>query len=62
MKYIEEDKPEVVNSTWEKEDAQVRSCLWNSMEAFVSSDVMLLLTAYAVWSSIKEIYGLEGNI
>lgn len=32
------------------------------MEPHISSDVMLLPTAFAVWNSIKETYGLEGNI
>lgn len=48
LRYIEEDKPETESSTWAKEDAQVRSWLWNSMEPHVSCDVIPLLTAYAV--------------
>lgn len=62
LRYIEEEKPEVASPKWVKEDAQVRSWLRNSVESHVSSDVMLLPTAYAVWESIKETYGLEGNI
>lgn len=40
--YIEEDQPEDPGAVWVKEDAQVRSWLWNSMEPYVSCDVMLL--------------------
>lgn len=62
LKYIEEETPEGSTSNWAKEDVQVRSWLWNSMEAHVSCDVMLIATAYAVWTSVKETYGSEGNI
>lgn len=35
---------------------------WNSMEPHVSCDVMILSIAFAVWTSVKKTYGLEGNI
>lgn len=54
LRYIEEGKPSIAIPTWEKEDAQVRSWLWNSMEPRVSCNVMLLPTAYAVWTFIKR--------
>lgn len=54
LRYIEEGKPSIATPTWEKDDAQVRSWLWNSMEPRVSCDVMLLPTAYAVWTSVKR--------
>lgn len=62
LKYIEEDKPEIAGSVGAKEDAQVKSWLWNSMEPHITCDVMLLPIAYTVWLSVKETYGLEGNI
>lgn len=39
----EKDKPEISSFIWAKEDAMVRSWLWNSMEPHVRCDVMLLL-------------------
>lgn len=62
LRYIGEDKPEAAGSTWTKEEAQVRSRLWNSMEPHSSCDVMLLPTSYAVRNFVKETYGLEGNV
>lgn len=62
LHYIEVDKPVDASTTWAKEDAQVRSWLWNSMKPHVACDVMLLPTAYAVWTSLQETYALEGNI
>lgn len=32
------------------------------MEPHVSCDVMILSIAFAVWTSVKKTYGLEGNI
>lgn len=60
LKYIEEDKPEATTSVWEKEDDQVRSCVWNSMELYVSCDVMLLPIAYRVWISVRRLMALKG--
>lgn len=60
--YVDEDKPEVASATWEKEGAQVRSWLWNSVEPYVSCDMILLPTAYAIWTSVKVTYGFECNI
>lgn len=62
LRYIEEGKPSIAIPTWEKEDAQVRSWLWNSMEPRVSCNVMLLPTAYAVWTFIKRDLWQCGNI
>lgn len=62
LKYIDEDRPLAAGPAWAREDAQVRSWLWNSMEPQVSNDVMLLPTAFSVWTSLKDTYGLDGNI
>lgn len=51
LKYIGEVPGDATNSEW-KEDAQVGSWLWNSMELHISCDFLLLDTAYAVWKSL----------
>lgn len=61
MKYIEDEPGDSTSSEW-KEDAQVRSWLWNLIEPQISCDVMLLDTAYAVWKSIYETFASENNI
>lgn len=40
----------------------MRPWLWNGMEPQVSYDGMLLQTAYAIWISGKDSYGLDDNI
>lgn len=42
------------DAKWIKEDAQVRSWLWNSMEPHISVDVVLLDTAFAVYTSVSD--------
>ena len=34
---------------WRAEDAQIRSCLWNSMESKISCSLVFLPTAKLVW-------------
>lgn len=45
-----------------KEDVQVRSWLWNSMEPDISADVVLLDTAYLVFSSVSDSYASHNKI
>lgn len=45
-----------------KENAWVWSWLRNIVEPHVSYEVMLPASDYAVWTSLKETYGQEGNI
>ena len=39
---------------WRVEDAQIRSCLWNSMESKISSSLVFLPTAKLVWEQAKN--------
>lgn len=60
--YIEEEPVDVASFGWIKEDAQVRSWLWNSIEPQISCDVMLLPTDYAAWKSVYENLGTDKSI
>ena len=47
---------------WRAKDAQVRSCLWNSMESKISCNLVFLLTAKLVWKPAKELYSGVNNL
>ena len=41
---------------WRAEVAQIRSCLWNSMESKISCSLVFLPTAKLVWEQANELY------
>ena len=47
---------------WRAEDAQIRSCLWNSMESKINSSLVFLPTAKLVWEQAKELYSSVNNL
>ena len=47
---------------WRAEDAQIRSCLWNSMESKISCSLVFLPTAKLVWEQAKELYSGVNNL
>ena len=47
---------------WRAEDAQIRSCLWNSMESKINSSLVFLPTAKLVWEQAKELYSGVNNL
>lgn len=51
--YIEEVPLETSSLEWTKEDARVILWLWNSTEPLISSNVMLVDSAYSVWQFVS---------
>ena len=47
---------------WRAKDAQVRSCLWNSMESKISCSLVFLPIAKLVWEQAKELYFGANNL
>ena len=47
---------------WRAKDAQVRSCLWNSMESKISCSLVFLPIAKLVWEQAKELYFGVNNL
>ena len=47
---------------WRVEDAQIRSCLWNSMESKIICSLVFLPTAKLVWEQAKEFYTGVNNL
>ena len=49
-------------ANWRAEDAQIRSCLWNSMESKISCSLVFLPTAKLVSEQAKELYYGVNNL
>ena len=49
-------------ANWRAEDAQIRSCLWNSMESKINCSLVFLPTAQLVWKQAKELYSGVNNL
>ena len=49
-------------ANWRAEDAQIRSCLWNSMDFKISCSLVFLPTAKLVWEQAKELYSGVSNL
>ena len=47
---------------WKATDAQIRSCLWNSMESKISCSLVFLPTTKLVWKQVKELYSGVNNL
>lgn len=47
---------------WRTEDAQIRICLWNSMESKISSSLVFLPTVKLVWEQTKILYSGVNNL
>ena len=47
---------------WRAKDAQIRSCLWNSMESKINCSLVFLPTAQLVWEQVKELYSGVNNL
>ena len=47
---------------WRAKDAQIRSCLWNSMESKISCSLVFLPTAKLVWEQAKELSSGVNNL
>ena len=47
---------------WRAEDAQIRSCLWNSIESKISCSLVFLPTIKLVWEQAKELYSGVNNL
>ena len=47
---------------WRAEDAQIRSCLWNSMEPKISCSLVFLPTSKLVWEQAKKLYSGVNNL
>ena len=47
---------------WRVEDAQIRSCLWNSKVSKISCSLVFLPTAKLVWEQAKELYSSVNNL
>ena len=47
---------------WRAEDAQIRSCLWNSMEFKISCSLVFLPTTKLVWEQAKKLYSGVNNL
>ena len=47
---------------WRAEDAQIRSCLWNSMESKINCSLVFLPTAKLDWEQAKELYSGVNNL
>ena len=47
---------------WRAKDAQIRSCLWNSMESKISCSLVFLPTANLVWEQAKELSSGVNNL
>ena len=47
---------------WRAEDAQIRSCSWNSMESKISCSLVFLPTTKLVWEQAKELYFGVNNL
>lgn len=62
LHYIEEEFVGELDAKWIKVDVQVCSWLWNSMEPYVSADVILLNTAYLVLSSVSDSFASNNNV
>ena len=50
------------HAAWEKEDAQIRIRLWNSMKSSVISSLVYLDIAKQVWDWAKEMFFGVGNL
>ena len=49
-------------ANWRAEDAQIRSCLWNSKESKISCSLVFLPTAKLFWEQAKELYSSVINL
>ena len=47
---------------WRAKDAQIRSCLWNSIESKISCSLVFLPTIKLVWEQAKELYSGVNNL
>ena len=47
---------------WKAEDAQIRSCFWNSMESKISCSLVFLPTTKLIWEQAKELYSSVNNL
>ena len=47
---------------WRAEDAQIRSCLWHSMESKISCSLVFLPIAKLVWEQARELYSSVNNL
>ena len=56
--YMIKEPPVPTNSKfadWRAEDAQIKSCLWHSMESKISCSLVFLLIAKLVWEQAREL-------
>ena len=44
---------------WRVEDAQIRSCLWHSMESKINCNFVFVPTPKLVWEQAKELYSSQ---
>ena len=63
--YVINDPPVSTDSKyadWRAEDAQIRSCLWNSMKSKISCSLVFIPTIKLVWEQAKELYSGVSNL
>ena len=63
--YVIKEPPVPTNpkfADWRAEDAQIRSCLWNSMEPKISCSLAFLPTSKLVWEQAKKLYSGVNNL
>ena len=63
--YVINDPPVSTDSKyvdWRAEDAQIRSCLWNSMKSKISCSLVFIPTIKLVWEQAKELYSSVNNL
>ena len=63
--YVISDPPASTDSKyadWKAEDAQIRSCLWNSMKSKISCSLVFIPTIKLVWEQAKELYSGVKNL
>ena len=65
LKYIESNplsKDSKDYEDWVSDNYLVMSWLWNSMDPTISSSVMFLSTAKAIWVSVPKSFSIEKNV
>ena len=63
--YVINDPPVSTDSKyadWRVEDAQIRSCLQNSMKSKISCSLVFIPTIKLVWEQAKELYSSVNNL
>lgn len=61
-RHLTDDPPDPFTTTWRASDSCVMVWLMNSMNIEITTDIMFLKTAKAIWNHVKYLYSYEQNL